>query len=187
VDLSGSNAVTEWSVGSVPVGLTVNSDKNVLVVIQDERKLQKFTTHGSQLQTIQLQPDIQSPRQVIQLSSGQFLISHVGNALHRVCLVNGKGAVVRSFGGTPGFGLFVGLAVGEHGNILVADRGNNRLLVLHRSLTNAHAMPVSVDGGLKSPLSLWYDKSRGRLYVGEGCGSRVIIIDHLKHSTATQV
>ena len=41
-----------------------------------ERKLQQFRTHGSLLRTIQLQPDIESPRRAIQLSSGQFVISH---------------------------------------------------------------------------------------------------------------
>jgi len=192
VELSGSNAVTQWSVGSGPAGLTVNSDKNVLVVIKDERMLQKFTTHGTQLQTIQLQADIESPIQVIQLSSGQFVISHEGSE-HSVCLVDGNGAVVRSFGGTRGSDLTkinvpVDLAVDKHGNILVADELNNRLLVLDPTLTSAREMSVSVDGGLDSPLSLWYDKSRGRLYVGEGCGnSRVIIVDHLKHFAATQV
>jgi len=34
VELSGSNAVTKWSVGRGPAGLTVNSAKNVLVVIK---------------------------------------------------------------------------------------------------------------------------------------------------------
>jgi len=76
VELSGSNAVTKWSVGGEPAGLTVSSDKNVMVVIQDERKLQKFTTHGTLLQTIQLQPDIECLQQVTQLSSGQFVVSH---------------------------------------------------------------------------------------------------------------
>ena len=55
VELSGSNAVTKWSVGRGPEGLIVNSAKNVLVVIEDERTLQEFTTHGALLQTIQLQ------------------------------------------------------------------------------------------------------------------------------------
>jgi len=73
-----------------------------------------------------------------------------------------------------------GLAVDKHGNILVADELNDRLLVIDGSLSSAHEMSVSVDGGLKSPYALWYDKSRGRLYIGEWRGGRVIVIDHLK-------
>jgi len=53
-----------------------------------------------------------------------------------------------------------GLAVDKHGNILVADQLNNRLLVLDRSLTSAHETSMSVDGGLNCPRSLRYDKSR---------------------------
>jgi len=101
VELSGSNAVTKWSVGHGPTGLIVNSAENMLVVIRGERKLQEFTTYGYLLQTIQLQPDIEFPRQVVELSNGQFMTSHTGNR-HRVCLVHVKGAVVRSYGGTPG-------------------------------------------------------------------------------------
>jgi len=191
VELTGSNAVTKWSVGRRPNGLTVNSAKNVVVVIEDERKVQEFTTHGTLLQTIQLQPDIEDPEQVVELTSGQFVISHTGTH-HRVCLLDVHGAVVQSYGSTPGSDLTKmskprGLTVDKHGNILVADKGNNRLLVLDRSLTSAHEMSVSVDGGLNEPFSLWYDKSRGRLYVGEWYGGRVIIIDHLKDFTASHV
>jgi len=193
VELTLSNAVTKWSVGQRPTGLTVNSAKNVVVVIIAERKLQEFTTHGTLLHTIQLQPDIKYPRQVTELTSGQFVIScGVYETLHRVCLLDVQGAVVGSYGGTRSSDLTkmnqpAGLAVDKHGNILVADQNNNRLLVLNRSLTSAHEMSVSVDGGLKRPCSLWYDKSRGRLYVGEWGGGRVIIIDHLKDFTASHV
>ena len=191
VELSGSNAVTKWFVGRTPAGLTVNSAKNVLVVIRDERKIQQFTTHGTPLQTIQLQPDVECPLQVVELSNGQFVISHTG-IRHRVCLLDVNGAVVRSYGGTPGSNLTkmnwpVGLAVDEDENILVADAKNNRLLVLDRSLTSAREMSVSVDGGLDGPYSLWYDKSRGRLYIGESSRCRVIIIDRLKDFAASQV
>jgi len=193
VELTGSNAVTKWSVRGNPAGLTVNSAKNVVVVIQVERKLQEFTTHGTLLQTIQLQPDrpIESPNQVTELTSGQFVISQAG--IHdRVCLMDVQGAVVGSYGGTRGSDLTKmnmprGLTVDKHGNILVADVGNNRLLVIDRSLTSAHEMSVSVNGGLSHPFSLWYDKSRGRLYVSEMSGGRVIIIDHLKDFTSSHV
>jgi len=77
VELTGSNAVTKWSVRGYPLGLTVNSAKNVVVMIQDELKLQEFTTHGTLLQTIQLQPNIQCPGQVVELTNGQFVISHL--------------------------------------------------------------------------------------------------------------
>ena len=184
--------MTTWPVGGGPTGLTVNSAKNVLVVIHNERKLQEFTSHGTLLLTIQLQPDIGGPRQVIQLSNGQFVISHTGATRRRVCLLDDKGSVVRSFGGTLGSDLTkmngpVGLSVDKHGNVLVADSSSNRLLVLDRSLTSAREMSVTVDGGLNDPWSLWYDESRGRLYIGEWKGCRVVIIDHLKDFTASQV
>jgi len=189
VELSGSNAVTKWSVGRKPVGLIVNSAKNVLVVIRDKRKLQEFTTHGTLLQTIQLQTDFEYPEQVVELSNGQLMISHTGMP-HRVCLVDVKGAVVRSYGKRPGSDMTkllfpAGLVVDKYENILVADEHNNRVLVLDRSLTSAREMSVTVDGGLKGPFSLWYEKSRDSLYIGEWDGRRVIIINHLKDFTAS--
>jgi len=127
VDLSGSNAVMKWSVACWPAGLSVNSEHNLLVVSERERKLQIFTTHGTLLQNIQLQAGIESPRHAVQLSTGQFLVSHqdiqlldigclrhvvqlstgkflVGQSgsLHRVCLVGVDRAVVRSYGGQAG-------------------------------------------------------------------------------------
>jgi len=191
VELSGNNAVTKWSVGHGPAGLIVNSAENTLVVIRDERKLQEFTTYGNLLQTIQLQPDIEFPRQVVELSNGQLMISHIGRN-HRVCLWDVSGTAVQSYGGSPGSYLTnmhypAGLAVDKNENILVADMSNNRLLVLDRLLTSAHEMSVAVVGGPNNPFSVWYDKSRGRLYVGELDGQRLIIIDHLKDFNASQV
>jgi len=98
VELSGNNAVMKWSVARGPVGLSVNSEHNLLVVSQGESKLQIFTTYGTLLQNIQLQADIEGPWHAVQLPNGQFLVSHA-RSLHRVCLVGGDGAVVRSYGG----------------------------------------------------------------------------------------
>jgi len=192
VELSGSNAVMKWSVARGPVGLSVNSEHNLLVVSSDERKLQIFTTRGTLLQNIQLKADIEHPLHAVQLPNGQFLVSHWGS-LHRISLVGVDGAVVRSYGGQPGSQLTQmnwprGLAVDREGRVLVADEDNKRLLVIDQSLSSAHEMSVCVDRGLKRPHSLWYDQSRRRLYVGECAGGRrVIVIDNLKDFTAAQV
>jgi len=187
VELSGSNAAMKWSVARRPVGLSVNSEHNLIVVSRDESKLQIFTTHGTLLQNIKLQADIQFPRHAVQLlNTGQFLVSHChADSLHRVCLVGVVGAVVRSYGGRAGSELTQmngpsGLAVDREERVLVADQGNNRLLVMDQSLSSAHEMSVSVDGGLDRPFSLCYDQSRRRLYIGECEGGRVIVIDNVK-------
>ena len=194
VALSGRNAVTKWSVVREPIGLTVNSANNLLVVSNRERKVQEFTTHGTFLQIIQLQLGTGSPRYAIHLANGEFVVSCYASLHcdHCVCLVDVKGAVIRRYGGQKGSQLTemnepAGLAVDKHGNIIVADESNNRLLVIDPSLTSAHEMSVSVDGGLKGPISLWYDKSHGRLYIGEWNGHRVIVIDHLKDFSTSQV
>jgi len=189
VELSANNAVMKWSVGRNPVGPSVNSEHNLLVVSQGDRKLQIFTTHGTLLQNIQQQADIERPSHAVQLPTGQFLVSHSGS-LHRVCLVGVGGAVVRSYGGQAGSQLTqmngpVGLVVDREGRVLVADHYNHRLLVIAQSLSSAHEMSVCVDGGLKHPYCLWYDQSRRRLCIGER--GRVIVIDNLKDFTATQV
>jgi len=186
VDLSGSNAVMKWPVAHDTEGLSENSEHNLLVVSGVERKLQIFATRGTLLQEVQLQAD---PRYAVQLSTGQFLVSH-GGSLHRVCLLGVDGTVVRSYGGQKGSQLTQvnhprGLAVDREGRVLVADRDSNRLLVIDQSLSSAHEMSVSVDGGLKGPWRLWYDQSRKRLYVGEETGGRVIVIDNLKDFSYT--
>ena len=189
VELSGSNAVTKWSVAKQPAGLSVNNANNLLVVSNGEPKLQEFTTQGTLLQTIQLQLGSGSHLwHAICVASGQFMVSYGTD----VCLVDVKGAVILSYEGQKGSELRktstpTGLAMDKHGNILVADKHNNRLLVIDPSLTSAHVMSVSVDGGLNNPFSLWYDKSRGRLYIGELLGGRVIVIDNLKDFSTSRV
>jgi len=56
----------------------------------------------------------------------------------------------------------------EEGRVVVADRYNNRLLVIDQSLSSAHEMSVCVDGGLNGPQSVWYDQSRRRVCIVNG-------------------
>jgi len=127
VELSGSNAKMTCSVARSPAGLSLNTDRNLIVVSGGERKLQIFTTHGILLQNVQLQVDIDCPWHAVQLpATSQFLVSR-SSSLHRVCLVGVDGAVVRSYGGQWGSELTEmneprGLAVDREGRVLVADQ-----------------------------------------------------------------
>jgi len=190
VELTDSMAVTNWSVARQPAGLTVNRSENLLVVSHAERKLQEFNTRGTLLQNIQLQLHKENPWQAIDLPSGQFVVS-CSTKLRSVSSVYVNGIIIRRYSRIKGSQLTkinpAGLAVDKHGNILVADMSNHRLLMIDRSLTSAHEMSVSVDGGLNEPYRLWYDESRDRLYIGEWRGGRVIVIDHLKNYYTSEV
>jgi len=191
VELTGSNVVMKWSVARQPAGLTVNRAQNLIVVSGGKQKLQEFTTRGTLLQNIQLPSSIDAPWYAVELPTGQFVVSCRGTS-ESVYLVDVKGAVIHKYGGQKGSQVMkmsdpAGLALDKHGNILVANESSNRLLVLDRSLSSAHEMSVSVDGGLNYPFALWYDKSRDRLFIGESSGRRVIVIDHLKDFTTSRV
>lgn len=182
-------AVLDWSVARRPTGLSVNSANNVLVVSPSERKMQEFTTRGTRLREIQLPAEIERPWQALQLPSGQFLVSN--DASHnQVALLTQNGTFLHAYEGDSSSDGKMSeprdMTIDEHGNVLVADKGNNRLLALDQSLTGARVVSVSVDGGLRGPRSLWYDMSRKRLCIGEVEGGRVIVIDNIrlsKHSS----
>jgi len=47
VELTGSDAVMQWSVARQPAGLTVNRAQNLIVVSRGEGKLQEFTDYSA--------------------------------------------------------------------------------------------------------------------------------------------
>ena len=68
------------------------------------------------------------------------------------------------------------LAVAADNTVSVADRNNNRLVVIDASLTTASEVRLNLTAGntLQEPLSLAIDASRCRLYVGEYAGNNRI-------------
>lgn len=102
------------------------------------------------------------------------------------------GRVVLSYGNAPGSGdgqlsAPKGLAVDTQrgGCVFVADRDNNRLVVVDHALGAAHPLTLTAGPGiedcdLRAPRCLHLDQTRGRLYVGEETdGGRLIAIDHI--------
>jgi len=182
VELSGSNVVKKWSVAKRPAGLSVNSEHNLIVACWEADRLQEYTTHGSLVRIICLQAGVTRPWHAIQLSTGDYVVSQYMSS-GAVSVVGVDGQVVRSYGQSQTSDVeqmnhASGLAVTKNDDILVADEGNNRILLINSSLGSIQELALSVDGGIKQPWGLCLDDSRGRLYVGEWSGEhRVLVFD----------
>jgi len=183
-ELSGSNAVKKWSVGSGPAGLSVNKEHNVVVACWAAPKIQEYTTHGALVREISLkQAGVTSPWHAVQLSTGDYVVSEWKSS---VIVVGIDGRVVRRYCPSPSSDVgemnhLSGLAVTRNDDILVADACNNRILLVNSSLSSARKLALPVDDGIQSPLGLCLDESRGRIYVGENGGNyRVLVFDGVR-------
>jgi len=137
VALSG-NRVTQWPVSNEPACLSLSVTHGVLVTCMDEGhgQINEFSTDGQLLHELTLSHDIVSPWHTIQLSSGEFIVSHGDeeDSLHRVCLIGSDGRVVKSFGGPAGFGSQQ-MVVDRNGFAYIVDVNNGRVLLLSPVLT----------------------------------------------------
>ena len=181
VDLSRPNTSKNWSVARIPEGLSVNSVHNVLVSCLLENKLQEYTTCGDLVKEVRL--DVTNPWHAVQLSSGDYVVSQYTSP-GVVSLVGPDGRVVRSFGqSSPAQGITVepmkyptSLAISKTNDILVADRGNNRILAINAALTRAQEFPIAAEVALRKPYALWLDETQDRLYVGEMKGRKRLLV-----------
>ena len=187
LDLSRSIAKMQWFVGMTPEGLSVNSAGNLLVSCMDENKLQEYTTLGDLVREIRLQ-GVTSPWHAIQLSSGDYVVSQFTSP-GAVSVVASDGRVLRNFQrASPQSDITVKtmkypvcLAVYKNGDILVADRENDRILAIDSSMTHAKEFPISAEVDLKRPYALWLDEENDRLYVGEMRGfHRLLVFSNVK-------
>jgi len=182
--------VTNWRVNvHTPFCLSVTDTHSVLVTCHKVRKIKEFTTDGKLLRQIQLPQDVVSPLHTIQLSSGEFIVSHGDRSdpVHRVCLIGSDGRVVKSYVGPPGSGtqqmnVPAHLAVDRNGFVFVADINNQRVLLLSPALTFVREV-LSREQLKWWPVRLSYDCDRRRLYVavnewkyGNYTAGRVVVV-----------
>ena len=188
LDLSRSGAKKKWSVGKTPEGLSVNSAGNLLVSCMDENKLREYTTLGDLAREIRLQEGVMSPWHAIQLSSGDYVVSQY-TMPGVVSLVSADGRPLRSFRHAPPQSDIrvktmkypAYLAVYNNGDILVADRGNDRILAIDSTLARVQEFPISAEIDLTRPYALWLDEANDILYVGEMRGfHRLLVFRNVK-------
>jgi len=160
-------------VGGMCYSLSLTSTNNILATLFDNRKLKEYTPKGVRIIEINLNSSMEYSWYSIQLSSDRFVVSHGGGgSLHRVCLVDTSGRIIQCYGGAEGSGVEQlsrpsQLAVDGYGNVLVADNGNGRVVLLSPSLTHLGYIMIPAYEMFGTHL-LHLDEINRRLYIGVG-------------------
>ena len=185
VPLNSSEPMNSWSVGGSQLTLSTSKSGNILVTGCSLNKLMEYTTTGQLVREIPLQQDITYPYHAIQMDNDQFLVSHVGS-LHRVCLIDNKGRLIKSFGGAVGSGPGqlnnpYHLVADVNGCCLVADYSGKRIVLLNDELQFVKDL-IPPSSGTTSPFRLCLDRNRKKLFVAEfhtRVVGRVVVFDIL--------
>jgi len=141
----------------------------LLVTSYKTRQLIEFDAVGDELRRVQL-PDDMAPRHAVESPTGTFIISHDNYQLRQdqVSEVNTAGEVLRQFSRSRllSLGHTPHVAVDSHGNILVADQYNRRILLLDAQLRLRRVVVDADQLNYKEPRCLCYKEQSGQLLVG---------------------
>jgi len=153
----------------VPYSLSVTST-GLLVMLRGTRQLIEYYVDGSEFIRVQL-PDDMEPRYAVQSPTGTFIVSLYHWHLKRwqVVEVSTGGEVLRQFSGsrlTSLCSLTPHVAVDSHGNIFVADRDNDCILLLDSHLSLRRVIIDEHQLNYKHPWRLCYREQSGQLLVG---------------------
>jgi len=168
-----NNAISNWSVGGHCYGLSLTITDNVLVTLYYTKQIKEYTPYGGLIREISLHSIIDAPYHIIPRTSDRFVVSngYYNVSLHQVCIVDSGERIIQCYGGSLGSGIGQfnrprQLTVDKHGNMMVADRDNNRVELLSPSLT--HLGYIKIPGPqLNGPYALHLDELTHRLYIGE--------------------
>ena len=174
IDLKSSKPMNNWHVVTCQSTLSTLKSGNLLVTCPTKHKLIEFTPTGQLVREIFLRPGITYPTHAIPMDNDRFLVCHFSfnNNLHRVCLIDNKGQLIKSYGGAQGSGpgqLYnpCHLVYDANGFCLVVESGGaKRVVMLNEELEFVEELiPTSM--GLKDPKRLCLDKKTKRLYVAD--------------------
>src|SRR6218665_1021865 len=175
VDRNG-NLIKKWSTGDdYGFGLFVTDEMNVILAVFNENKLNEYSSDGQLIREIDLfsGADIRFPWHAIKLPNGNFVVSHgYRNDLHRVCIVDAEGRLIKSFDGNLGSGndqmrFPVYLAVDANGLVLVVDEWNRRILLLDSNLKFKKEILSDKNDGIRRISRIILDESTGRMLMGD--------------------
>jgi len=178
LSMTSNNSVLTWDVPHAPYGVSLTRAGNILVQLGHDI-ITEYTPNGTVVRSI---TDSTGVNYAVELEDGIWAVSRCGPEVHGIAMISTNGTVIKSFGSTAGSGLSQmdypkGIAIDANGYIIVADNGNNRVLVVDPTLTRASQLIVPAGiYQLSRPSVVAIDQSRGRLYVGEDGGQNRVLV-----------
>lgn len=194
VELTGNNKVLTWSVGQGPQGLSVNTACNLLISCRNAHKIEEYTTTGSLIREIFLQPKnvVLSPYHAIQLTVNRFVVSYRNETTltDDVVEVDGMGRLVVSYTDRlqstteKKFRYPRWVSASENCEcIFVADSRNDRIIIQNRASqcrpTARELNANSLGGKHEGPFCLYFESSQNRLFVGESGLCRLLVLENV--------
>ena len=173
--------VSSWTVDGTRLKLSISKNGNVIVASCIPAKIIEYTSEGTCVREIvvyRIDTNLVGLLHAIQLEGDKFLVCHaVEDKHHRVCLIDNTGRVIKRYGGSKGTGkrhlnMPYHLAIGRNGSILVADKDNNRIVLLNASLEYMNEI-----AGFKRTTRLLVNPELERLYVNELNEKSITILD----------
>lgn len=168
------SVVKKWSMEDDYGRLSLTNDQpqNIIESFHDQNAIAEYTVDGKQIQKVLIQggQGIRGLQHALKLNDGRFLLSQgdLNDVLHRVCIIDSNGKILHSFGSEKGHGneslnVPVYLAVDRKGYVLVADKYNNRIIMLNSELKFQREL-IHMDSFLY-PVKIDLDEDKKLLYV----------------------
>lgn len=171
-----------WEADDSEARLSVAINGNIILSLGNHKKIVEYKCDGTQVRVINL--GYIWPRHAVLQENNKFLISHGRlnddeDFLHRVFQLIVKDGetlskveendkmIVKVYGGDRGAALGAMnvpwyLAIDENGYIFVAERENQRVILLSPRLKFRR---VLISDDLRRPLNMWMDVANGRLFI----------------------
>lgn len=167
--------------------LSVTEEYNVILTVHTKNKLIEYSPVGREVRVIRLKSAIRNPCHAMKWTNDHYIVSHsdAREVLERLCIVNADGNIEDSTDEKSGFTDDVKMnvpahfAVDENGFVMVADKGNGRILLLNSNLEYLRVLISNEKTReLRFPVNIFLDKSNDRLFVADhksGHDGRILI------------
>jgi len=157
-----------------PEGLSATSS-HILVTSRVTDELMQLDAAGEERRRLPL-PDYMKPWHAVESPTGTFVVGHYKTQLKQcqVSEVNTEGEVLRQFSGSLSYTSHI--AIDSHGNILVADERNRRILLLDAHLALRRVIIDERQLNYKPPWRLCYNEQSGQLLVGFAYSGGIVVV-----------